>query len=99
MATSSAKQAVFARLQPVCARLLPLRSNPGSLVSALVDLSCVLTEVDTSALQGCVDYVLFPLLMLVDAVAATRAPGGNLVFVARAPRVSCVYTIAGWPLL
>jgi hypothetical protein len=76
MATTSAKQAAFARLQPVCARLLPLRSDPGSLAAALGDLSRVLGEVEASALQGCVDYVLFPLLMLVDAVAAARASGG-----------------------
>jgi len=64
----------FARLQPVCAPLLALRSEPGALAAGLQRLAAALPGVGRAGLAACADYVLFPLLFVVDSAALLRAP-------------------------
>ena len=67
------RQAVFLELRPVCPLLLKNRSSVEGLHGALKKLHDVLIRVEpTSGLLGCMDYVLFPLMLVVDSVAPPR---------------------------
>ena len=70
---AAAQRRAFARLQPVCAPLLALRGDPGALAGALERLEEALGNVEPLGLAGCVDYVLFPLMFVVDSAALLRA--------------------------
>lgn len=75
----------FAALQPVCSRLLASRSDAVQLTALLVELRQLLEAANLEGLKGCVDYVLFPLQLALDAVAATRGtdtPGDSSAAVA-----------------
>jgi hypothetical protein len=75
----------FARLQPACAPLLALRGEPGALAAGLQRLAAALPGVSRAGLAACADYVLFPLLFVVDSAALLRAPAAP-----GAPRTSAL---------
>lgn len=75
------RQAVFQQLRPICAQLLPLRATAGKLTRELETLRRVVESANPKGLAGCLEYVLFPLLFLVDSICTTRrgsAPGGEV---------------------
>lgn len=77
--TEGTRRAAFLRLQPLCAALLPLRAAPRPLASALAVLQGSMAGIEPRGLQACMDYVMFPLMHVVDSIAALRAqrpPGG-----------------------
>ncbi len=72
------RQATFRELRPICAQLLPLRTSCTALTALLEKLLAVLNTTSPVGLASCLDYVLFPLLFLVDSICAVRggaAPG------------------------
>lgn len=71
------KRAVFQQLQPVCSKLLEQRHDAPSMVQQLNALSTALADVDKLGLRGCFDYVLFPILFLIDSILALRSKAGN----------------------
>ena len=74
------RQAVFQQLRPICAQLLPLRSSAGRLARELDSLHLAILSANPEGLASCLEYVLFPLLFLVDSICATRKgslPGGQ----------------------
>ena len=66
------RQAAFQKLRPICAQLLPLRSSAGKLAKELDDLHAAIHSADPEGLASCLEYVLFPLLFLIDSICATR---------------------------
>lgn len=64
----------FQRLKPVCSQLLYRRNEPQQLQQALGALQSVLADIPPKGLLRCFDYVTYPLLFMVDSIAATRAP-------------------------
>ena len=76
----SAKHAAFARLKPVCSALLELRQDVKGLAAKLSELLSILTTEDPQGLQACTDYVLFPLLMIVDAAVLSRGVASKCQF-------------------
>ncbi|KAK9861028.1 hypothetical protein WJX84_011670 [Apatococcus fuscideae] len=71
------RQAVFQRLRPICAQLLPLRSSAGRLARELDSLQVVICSANLEGLASCLEYVLFPLLFLVDSICAVRRRSGS----------------------
>lgn len=73
---AAAQQAAeaFQQLRPVCSQLLYRRNNPQQLQQALTALQHVLAEVPLKGLPRCFDYVTYPLLFMIDSIAATRTP-------------------------
>ncbi|MCO5562647.1 hypothetical protein L7F22_016275 [Adiantum nelumboides] len=74
--TEAAAKEAFAKLQPLCSRLLelPLRRGQSDLdTSLLLSLRDALRDVPLQGLQVCSDYVLFPLQLLLDASIASRS--------------------------
>ncbi|KAI5070696.1 hypothetical protein GOP47_0015039 [Adiantum capillus-veneris] len=72
---AAAKEA-FAKLQPLCSRLLelPLRGFQSDFdTSILLSLRGALHDVPLQGLQVCSEYVLFPLQLLLDASIASRS--------------------------
>ena len=68
-----ARQAVFQTLRPICSVLLQHRSSANGLHEALKKLQDVLGHAEpASGLLGCMDYVLFPLMMVVDSIVPSR---------------------------
>ena len=66
------QKATFTRIQPFTSRLLYLREDATSLATCLDDLHATLLSVDDGGLDACADYVLFPLLFIVDSIPGTR---------------------------
>ena len=74
------RQATFRQVRPVCARLLPLRSCTTELATELKELRGLLASASPVGLAGCLEYILFPLLFIVDSICAVRggsAPGSK----------------------
>ncbi|RMZ54462.1 hypothetical protein APUTEX25_002038 [Auxenochlorella protothecoides] len=67
--------AAFQRLRPLCTALLGAGSNPQALAGHLQDLHAVLESLGDAELGPCVAYVLFPLLILLDAAAQEGGTG------------------------
>ncbi|XP_073101575.1 uncharacterized protein [Elaeis guineensis] len=63
---------VFSRLKPYCVDLLELVRNPKKNASFLPEMIDFLHHVPPDALQPCLDYTLFPLLLLLDAAVECR---------------------------
>jgi hypothetical protein len=69
-------QEAFSQLRPVCAPLLLDRNDRSVLSGRLKELHEVLERLGPAGLQGCMDYVLYPLMFVVDSIPITRgAPG------------------------
>ncbi len=71
------RRAAFVRLQPICSRLLQDRSNASNVGQSLEALRSALDEVSDRGLRGCQEYVLFPLLLIVDSIAVSAVPAGT----------------------
>ncbi|KFM24404.1 hypothetical protein F751_3122 [Auxenochlorella protothecoides] len=86
--------AAFQRLRPLCTALLGAGSNPQALAGHLQDLHAVLESLGDAELGPCVAYVLFPLLILLDAAAqeggAGAAPRGQGSWRATERCLACV---------
>ncbi|KAG1362012.1 putative TELO2-interacting protein [Cocos nucifera] len=63
---------VFSRLKPYCVDLLELVRNPKKKASFLPEMTDFLRHAPPDALQPCLDYTLFPLLLLLDAAVECR---------------------------
>ncbi|CAM6129670.1 unnamed protein product [Calypogeia fissa] len=67
-------QLTFTMLKPLCTQLLDLSSTSsedrGMVLNALQK---VLKKVPSAGLQRCIDYALFPLVLLLDAAVANRS--------------------------
>jgi hypothetical protein len=77
---AAARQVVFQTLRPICSVLLQHRSSANDLHEALQKLQDVLGHAEpASGLLGCMDYVLFPLMMVVDSIVPARnhPPAGS----------------------
>ena len=66
---------VFQQLRPICSVLLQHRASPARLHEDLTALQHVLGAVEPGGLAGCWDYVMFPLMLVVDSVAPPRRAG------------------------
>ncbi|CAL8470133.1 g9675 [Coccomyxa elongata] len=66
------RRVTFQQLQPICSCLLQHRSDARELSNALRDLNALLQTVDGVGLLGCSDYVLYPLLFIVDSIYVSR---------------------------
>lgn len=69
------RRLAFRLLQPCCSQLLQLRTDAVGLAAELAHLGVLLRGAPRSGLQGCMDYVLFPLLLMADSVAMVRGLG------------------------
>lgn len=78
MSSDQERRVAFSRLQPICSRLLQDRTNAGSVVQYLGALRDALNETSNKGLKGCSDYILFPLMLLVDSVVVSRVSSGVL---------------------
>ena len=76
MSDDNERRLAFTRLQPICSRLLQDRTDANSVLRYLDALRYALGDISDRGLRGCYDYVLFPLLLLVDSVAVSRLPAG-----------------------
>ena len=72
MGAAAHRQAAFQALRPVCSALLQHRMDAADLASKLAALQKILEQTETVGLSQCWDYVLFPLMLVVDSVAGTR---------------------------
>lgn len=68
-ATPQQKSEAFSALQPHCAAIMQLRDEPQALSRRLQALQAVVSEAERPGLQACVDYVLLPLVHLMDSIA------------------------------
>lgn len=93
----SAKHAAFARLKPVCSALLELRQDGKGLAAKLRELLSIVTTEDPQGLQACKDYVLFPLLMIVDAAVLSRGLALNRFFPPICPAAMPIQFSADFP--
>ena len=76
MSDDSERRAAFVRLHPICSRLLQDRSSASNVLQSLDALKGALGGISNRGLRGCQDYVLFPLLLVVDSIAISRLPAG-----------------------
>jgi len=72
-AASAAAGEVFQQLKPVCAQLMHLRSDPQRLTAALCALRGIIDGAQPLGLRRCFDYVMYPLLFMLDAAVAARS--------------------------
>ena len=70
------RRLAFTRLQPVCSNLLQDRTSASTVLQHLDALRTTLEDVSDKGLRGCSEYVLFPLLLLVDSIAVSRLSEG-----------------------
>ena len=70
------RRLAFTRLQPICSSLLQDRTNASIVLQHLDALRTTLKDVSDKGLRGCSEYVLFPLLLVVDSVAVSRLSEG-----------------------
>lgn len=77
MDVEPARRLVFEQLQPLCSCLLQHRNDVRELSKALNDLSSLLCTLNVEGLRGCSNYVLFPLLFIVDSTYASRNKAGK----------------------
>ena len=78
----------FQKLRPVCSVLLQQRSSASHLHEGLTALHSLLESIDPKGLSGCTDYVLFPLMLIIDSVAPSRQKQASADTVASDPSVS-----------
>ena len=78
----------FQKLRPVCSVLLQQRSSASHLHEGLTALHSLLESIDPIGLSGCTDYVLFPLMLIIDSVAPSRQKQASTGTVASDPAVS-----------
>lgn len=78
---------VFTTLQPICSTLLQARDNPEELSNLLSGLCVLLQEADPIGLQLCLDYLLFPLIMILDCSVATADRKRQAIPAAESKRV------------
>ncbi|XP_019055258.1 PREDICTED: uncharacterized protein LOC104608996 isoform X2 [Nelumbo nucifera] len=64
---------VFSHLKPYCLELLELLQNPKKNVKAVSELAEFLRRAPPDALQPFLHYILFPLLLLLDAAVSCRS--------------------------
>ena len=76
MPDDNERRAAFVRLQPICSRLLQDRTNASNVGESLDALKDALDDVSDRGLRGCQDYVLLPLLLIVDSIAVSAVPAG-----------------------
>lgn len=76
-AAAEAAADAFQRLKPICAQLLGLRNQPQALAAALAVLRGTIEGAPTAGLARCYDYVTYPLLFMLEAARAMRAPAGT----------------------
>lgn len=76
-AAAEAAADTFQRLKPICAQLLGLRSQPQALTAALAVLRDTIEGAPAAGLARCYDYVTYPLLFMLEAATAMRAPAGT----------------------
>jgi len=72
MAAATRRHETFQQLRPVCSILLQHRSSSSHLHDGLTALLGLLRSSDPRGLSGCMDYVLFPLMLVIDSVAPLR---------------------------
>lgn len=71
------KAQVFWQLQPLCSNLLKARKDATELEGFVSRLAKMLERVDPVGLQACLDYVLFPLTVILDASLSSRDDSKN----------------------
>lgn len=71
-------RAAFSQLKPVCAPLLLVRHDRAGLTSSLQQLKAVLKSLESPALQECMDYVLYPLHLILQSIPAARGANGMI---------------------
>jgi hypothetical protein len=76
-AAAEAKAHVFAQLKPLCSKLLFLRAEPQQLQQTLDSLAAAVAAADPVGLQACFDYVMYPLLFMMESTAAARSPASS----------------------
>ncbi|KAF6264998.1 hypothetical protein COO60DRAFT_1187513 [Scenedesmus sp. NREL 46B-D3] len=76
-AAAEAKAQVFAQLKPICSQLLFLRGEPQLLQEKLDALALAVTAAHPTGLQACFDYVMYPLMFMLESVAAARTPASS----------------------
>ncbi|XP_077233092.1 ARM repeat superfamily protein isoform X1 [Tasmannia lanceolata] len=64
---------VFNHLKPYCLDLLALVQNPKKNTLSLLEFADYLRSAPASGLQACLDFTLFPLLLLLDAAVLCRS--------------------------
>ncbi|KAG1680797.1 hypothetical protein FOA52_008130 [Chlamydomonas sp. UWO 241] len=73
---AASRTAAFQALRPVCSELMMHRAVPAALQEGLSQLQSLLGSLDPEGLAAVWDYVMFPLLLIVDSIAPLRrAPG------------------------
>ena len=75
---SQLRQAVFAQLKAACTPLLKLRSDADGLSEKLSQVTAVVSAAPAAALQPCMEYALFPLLIIVDSIPFSRQTTGEV---------------------
>jgi hypothetical protein len=76
-AAAEAKARVFSQLKPLCSQLLFLRADPQQLQQKLDSLAAAVATADSVGLQACFDYVMYPLLFMLESAAAARIPASS----------------------
>ncbi|KAH0456804.1 hypothetical protein IEQ34_014711 [Dendrobium chrysotoxum] len=71
--SSENRERIFSRLRPYCIELLELTRNPRKNSSFLTEMADFLRRAPAAGLQPCLDYTLFPLLLLLDAAVQCRS--------------------------
>jgi hypothetical protein len=64
-------------MKPICAQLLGLRNQPQAMTAALAVLRDTIEGAPAAGLARCYDYVTYPLLFMLEAATAMRAPAGS----------------------
>ncbi len=80
MDMETARRVAFQQLRPLCSCLMQHRNDVPELSDALRKMDARLHALDRDGLQGCSDYVLFPLLFIVDSIYAVRNESGESYF-------------------
>ena len=78
---SEPSEVVFRKFQPICSRILQIKTDGKALNSMLVELSntieyCKSQEGLQEGLQDCLDYILLPYNILLDALVSSRSQPG-----------------------
>ena len=66
----------FSQVQPHCAAIMQSRDQPGVLTDHLLGLRHAIAQAPLPGLQACLDYILLPLMHLIDSIATTQPRTG-----------------------
>lgn len=77
--TEAEKRAAFAMVQPLCAAIMRCKDDAAQLSQHLHGLQQAVGQSPAAGLQACLDYILLPLVHLMDSIAATRTATGEAV--------------------